>query len=109
MTEEDKEKVYIKAYDYLKSWGYDTDLVPAMDSIKEHELCYSINWCEKRELDYHPEHRKRKFIGAGVIFVSKINDMVGAAGSSPFTDWLHEFELKIQNLEEYWVLEIAYE
>jgi len=107
MTEKEKKEVYERANEFLNNSIYEEEMISIISSIMEHNLCYSINWCEKKELNLPPSKRKIR-AGAGRVFVSKINDMVDYAGSSPFIDWVRYFELKIQGLEEYLIIEIIY-
>jgi len=107
MTTEEKIKVFERANVFLNSLNHEEEMVSIIDSIKEYKLCYSISWCEKTQLNINPEKRN-VYVGAGRVLVSKKNDLVEHAGSAPFVDWVHQFELKVQNLEEYWVLEIVF-
>lgn len=107
MTEKEKHHVFQRANKFLNSLSYETEMTSIIDSIQEHNLCYSIDWCEKKELSL-PSSKRRLYVGAGRVLVSKINEKIEHAGSAPFVDWIHQFELGIQNLEEYWVLEILF-
>lgn len=107
MTEQTKQDIHERANKFLDSLNYEEEMISIIDSIQEHKLCYSIDWCEKNEL-HLPPSKRRLYVGAGCILVSKINEKVAYEGSSPFIDWIHEFELEIQNLEEYLVIEIRF-
>lgn len=107
--EEDKLKQIIqRANTFLNNSGYKKELGVIPSSIKEHDLCYSISWCQVDERHLDPYDRTT-YVGAGRVLVSKITEHVDYEGSAPFTDWVHLFELEIQNLEEYYCIEIAYE
>ncbi|WP_405207141.1 hypothetical protein [Aquimarina sp. LLG6339-5] len=77
------------------------------ESIREHKLCYSINWCPKSE-KYLSRVKRTGWVGAGALMVSKLYDRFEMMGSAPGVDWIHFFELDIQDLEEYFYLEIPY-
>ena len=108
MSKEENKTVCLRADNYLNGLGYEAELASIKSSILEHEFCYSISWCEKAELFKRPEDR-RTYLGGGRVLVSKINEMIDMAGSAPTTDWIHEFELMVQGLEEYWCLEIDFQ
>ncbi|CAA0214031.1 hypothetical protein [Tenacibaculum maritimum] len=76
------------------------------ETIREHKLCYTINWCIKSD-KYSPKSNKG-WVGAGPLMLSKTFDKFEKMGSSPAVDWLYLFELSIQGLEEYFYLEIPY-
>ncbi len=78
------------------------------ESIKEHKLCYSIDWCIKTE-KYLSRVKRTGWVGVGELMVSKLYDKFQRMGSSPGIDWIHFFELDVQDLEEYFYLEIPYE
>jgi hypothetical protein len=78
------------------------------NSIVEHNLCYSISWCLDHEKNLSPLKRA-KIIGGGPIMISKISDDIEMAGSAPITNWIEDFEYKIQGLERYWCLQIKYD
>ena len=107
MTEKERIEIFERANIFLNSLNYEEEMISIIDSLEEHEFCYSIGWCEKKELNINPENR-RIYVGAGRVLVSKINDLVEYSGSAPYVDWVHEFELKIQNLEEYTIIEFFY-
>jgi len=107
MTEAIQQEIFERANQYLNSLNYEAEMISLISSIKEYDLCYAIGWCEKQELNLYPFQR-RKYIGMGRVLVSKINAQVGCEGSAPFVDWIHQFELSIQGLEEYFVLIIEF-
>ncbi len=74
-------------------------------SMVEHKHCYSFSWCVKGEENIIP---KEPIVGIGRLLISKDGKFKEFEGSTPFVDWIHHFELKIQNLEDYWYLEIPY-
>ncbi len=77
------------------------------ESIREHKLCYSIGWCRKSE-KYLSTVKRTVRVGVGELMVSKNHNKFQMMGSSPGVDWIHFFELDIQDLEEYFYLEIPY-
>jgi hypothetical protein len=77
------------------------------NTIKEHDLSYSIGYCLKEEKFLSP-FKKSSFIGSGPLFLSKATAHIEMSGSYPMTDWVEWFEMKIQNLEAYWILEIEF-
>lgn len=79
-----------------------------MESIEEHNYCYSISWCLKSE-KYISRVKHTKFAGGGRLLVSNISDDIEMTGSAPNNDWVKEFETRIRGLEEYWSLEIKFE
>lgn len=74
------------------------------ETVVEHELCYTISWCRKPN-KFKP---KTGWVGAGPLMVSKISEKFELMGSSPGVDWIRLFELDVQDLEEYFYLEIPY-
>ncbi|MFK7971412.1 MAG: hypothetical protein AB8F95_13665 [Bacteroidia bacterium] len=108
MTEVEKDEVFERANRFLNKEGFKEEMIAINTSLKEYDLCYSLDWCEKKQLSLPPSERKI-YLGAGRVLVSKINDMVSLEGSAPSIDWIRRFELEIQDLEEYWVVEIAFE
>ncbi|KAB1154245.1 hypothetical protein F7018_14835 [Tenacibaculum aiptasiae] len=77
------------------------------ETIQEYKLCYSIHWCLKSE-KYLSNVKRTGWIGAGSLMIAKKSDKFERMGSNPFVDWVYLFELDIQNLEEYFHLEIPY-
>ncbi len=77
------------------------------ETILEYNLCYSIHWCQKSE-KYLSNVKRTGWIGAGSLMIAKESDKFERMGSSPFVNWVYLFELDIQNLEEYFHLEIPY-
>lgn len=94
---------------YLKNLkGDDEDVLCVIPStLEEHNLCYSVCWCNEKELNYLPSQRTM-YTGAGRLLISKISADVEFEGSLP-RDWIFYFELKIQGLEGYYELRIRYE
>lgn len=78
------------------------------ETINEHKLCYTINWCIKSQ-KYLSNVKRGGWVGAGPLMISKTFDKFEMMGSSPGVDWIYLFELKAQNLEEYFYLEIPFE
>lgn len=108
MTPEEIKSIVDRAEKYLNSLDYEEEMCAIGVSIIEYEFCYAIDWCEKKELHLDPSKR-RLYVGAGGVLVSKISDHVECEGSNPSVNWVYNFELKIQGLEEYWCLEILYQ
>ena len=77
------------------------------ESIREYKLCYSINWCLKSE-KYLSRVKRTGWVGSGALMVSKLYDKFEMMGSAPGIDWINFFELDVQDLEEYFYLEIPY-
>ncbi|MBA6157047.1 hypothetical protein H3Z83_11010 [Tenacibaculum sp. S7007] len=75
------------------------------ETIQEHTLCYTIGWCKKSDKYAY----KSGWVGAGPLMISKTFDKFEIMGSSPMVDWLYLFELDVQNLEEYFYMEIPFE
>jgi len=76
-------------------------------TIEEHEYSYSVYWCLENEA-HLPSNKRTIFAGGGALMISKISDHIEMGGSSPDIDFIKNFELKIRDLEGYWVLEIEY-
>ena len=112
LSEEEVDKILLRADNYFESEfkkGNEKELLCGLrETIKEHKLCYSISWCMRSE-KYTSRMKKALVIGAGPLMISKKSEKFDFMGSSPMTDWIYLFELEIQNLEEYFYLEIPYE
>ncbi|MDY8135423.1 hypothetical protein [Aquimarina sp. 2201CG5-10] len=78
------------------------------ESIREHKLCYSIDWCPKSE-KHLSKVKRTGWVGAGALMVSKLYDRFEMMGSAPGVDWIHFFELEVQDLEEYFYLEVPFQ
>ncbi|WP_075341948.1 hypothetical protein [Tenacibaculum agarivorans] len=78
------------------------------ETIKEHKLCYSISWCQKKDKYISPAKRSG-WVGVGPLMISKNFDLFQRMGSAIGPDWIYLFELDIQNLEEYFYVEVPYQ
>ncbi len=112
LSEEELDKILLRADNYFESEfrkGNEKELLCGLrETIKEHKLCYLISWCMRSE-KYTSRLKKALVIGTGPLMISKKSEKFQFMGSSPMIDWIYLFELEIQNLEEYFYLEIPYE
>lgn len=107
----EKIKLLARVNDYFAT-QYQTnsspyELVGLIETIQEHNLCYTMQWCQKSDIYLSPVKRGG-WVGTGPMMISKTTEHMEQMGSSPGVDWIHLFELKIQNQEEYFSLEIPF-
>lgn len=103
-----KNRIVGKANSWINDQDFDEELIALEEGIEEHDFCFSLLWC--RENEVHLSWKEKALsIGTGRLLISKDGEIAGFEGSSPGVDWVHRFELKVQNLEEYWYMAIPYE
>jgi hypothetical protein len=68
---------------------------------------FTMDWCKKSELNLNVEQRFL-WLGIGRLLISEDGENFDFEGSAPGVDWSHHFQLKINDLEEYWCLEVSY-
>ena len=78
------------------------------NSIQEHQSCYSFAWCQTSEKDL-PWQDRSVWVGSGRLLSSKDGRLFDFEGSAPGVDWVHQFELKVNGLEDYWYLAIPFQ
>ena len=86
---------------------FEEEMIVLEKSIKEYNHCFSLSWCKKSEENLN-RNRRTIFVGAGRLLISKDGEIAEFEGSAPGVDWIHHFENKLLNLEDYWYLEIPY-
>lgn len=96
-----------KANQWINQRPFQQKMMVLPDSIREHQHCYSFSWCAVAQKDL-PWAQRSIWVGSGRLLISKDGSMADFEGSAPGIDWVHKFELKLQGLEDYWYLEIAY-
>lgn len=102
-----KTEIIEKANYWINHQEFEEEMIVLTEGIEEHNHCFSLLWCIKKEK--HLDWKQRtNWIGSGRLLISKDGKIAEFEGSAPFVDWIHHFELKIQNLEDYWFLEIPY-
>ncbi len=87
--------------------GFEDEMIVLEEGIEEHNHCFSLFWCKKSEKKL-TWNKRTSWVGAGRLLISKDGEIAEFEGSAPGVDWIHHFELKLQNLEDYWNLEIPY-
>ncbi|WP_269235727.1 hypothetical protein [Flavobacterium flavigenum] len=102
-----KTQIIEKANYWINQQDFEEEMIVLTEGIEEHKYCFSLLWCKEKEkhLDWN---QRTNWIGVGRLLISKDGKIAEFEGSAPFVDWIHHFELKIQNIEEYWLLEIPY-
>ena len=96
-----------KANYWINNQDFENEMIVLNDGATEYAHCFALFWCQKNEIHLNREQRK-SWIGIGRLLISKDGELAEFEGSAPFIDWIHHFELRIQNLEDYWFLEIPY-
>jgi hypothetical protein len=87
--------------------GFEEEMVVLKKGMEEHNHCFSLSWCKKSEENLNWKQRTA-WVGARRLLISKNGEIAELEGSAPGVDWIHHFENKLQNLEDYWNLEIHY-
>ncbi|MCR9248857.1 MAG: hypothetical protein NXI20_00480 [bacterium] len=96
-----------KGNNWINNLYSNEDIVLLENGMKEYTFCYAFLWCKRSEINLTWEKRAT-WLGVGRLLVSKDGKTCELEGSNPSIDWVHHFELKVQELEEYWYLEIPY-
>ncbi|WCO00224.1 hypothetical protein [Psychroserpens ponticola] len=96
-----------KASHWINNQNFEQEMIVLEEGIEKHNHCFLLSWCKKSEKELNWE-QKTSWVGIGRILISKDGNTAEFEGSSPGVDWVHHFELKLQNLEDYWSLEIPY-
>ena len=109
ISKKHKDSNIVKRANYLinNSFGFEEEMMVFNEGIKEYDNCYALTWCKKSE-EHLFVHERTLWGGTGRLLISKDGEFTEFEGSDPGVDWIHHFENKLQNLEDYWSLEIRY-
>lgn len=87
--------------------NFKEEMMVLEEGMEEHANCYSLFWCLKSEADLTWDKRTSR-VGAGRLLISKDGKLADFEGSAPGVDWIHHFENKLFDLEDYWYLAVPY-
>ena len=87
--------------------GFEEEMIVLKKGMQEHNHCFSLKWCKKSEENL-TWNQRTAWAGTGRLLISKNGEIAEFEGSAPEVDWIHHFENKLRNLEDYWNLEIPF-